>query len=201
MVWTGSVSSLHMFFNEINKIHETLKFTMTHTTPKSTQSECHCDNIQAIPFLDTSCEIKQGNIETDLYRKPTDKNQYLLISSCHPPEVTSSIPFSLCMRINRICSEPEARDNIFHELKEILIARCYPQGIINSAIQKARSIPKEEALKQVTRRKSNTRSVFVVSWDPRLPSISDLTRKHWRVMSEQDPYLQEVFFSTTTCGI
>ena len=36
MVWTGSVSNLHMFFNEINKIHETLKFSMAHATPKNT---------------------------------------------------------------------------------------------------------------------------------------------------------------------
>ena len=75
----------------------------------------------------------------------------------------------------------------------MLIARCYPQGIINSAIDKARSIPRDKALKQVNRSKLSTRPVFMVSWDPRLASISDVTRKHWRVMSGQDPYLQEVF--------
>ena len=30
MVWMGSVLSLHMFFKEMNEIHDKLKFTMTH---------------------------------------------------------------------------------------------------------------------------------------------------------------------------
>ena len=97
------------------------------------------------------------------------------------------------MRINRICSEPEDREIRFSELKEMLLARFYPHGVLEAAVVKARSIPRDQALKQVSRRKTNTRPVFVVSWDPRLPSISDLTKKHWRVMLGQDPYLGEVF--------
>ena len=193
MIYTGSVSTLHMFFDEINQIHDKLKFTMTHTTPENSQGDCACEPIKSIPFLDTLCTIKQGKIETDLYRKPTDKNQYLLTSSCHQLEIFSNIPHSLAMRINRICSEPTSRDARFYELKEMLLSRDYPVGIVDSAISKARSIPRDQALKYVSRTKTNTRPVFVVSWDPRIPSLPDLTRKHWRTMTVQDPYLKEVF--------
>ena len=48
--------------------------------------------------------IQNGPIETDLFEKDTDRNQYLLRESCHPNGVTAPILFSLGLRINRICS-------------------------------------------------------------------------------------------------
>ena len=36
-----------------------------------------------LAFLDTSCSIVEGKIVTDLYRKPTDRNMYLLPSEFH----------------------------------------------------------------------------------------------------------------------
>ena len=75
----------------------------------------------------------------------------------------------------------------------MLLARQYPNRIINSSISKARLIPRDKALKYVSRIKLNTRPVFMVSWDPRLPSILDLTKKHWRSMKGQDPYFKEFF--------
>ena len=37
------------------------------------------------------------------------------------------------------------------------------------------------------------RPIFVVPFDPRLPSIPNITRKHWRSMVSQSQYLNEVF--------
>ena len=55
----------------------------------------------------------------------TDRNQYLLTSSCHPASVTNNIPFSLALRLVRICSEVESRDKGLMELKQItLIHLC-----------------------------------------------------------------------------
>ena len=73
--------------------------------------------------------------------------------------------------------------------------RDYKEGMIDAAISRARSIPRAEAIKKVIRdnTQSNKRPVFVVSWDPRLPSIPAITQKHWRSMATQDPYLEEVF--------
>ena len=42
--------------------------------------------------------------------------------------------------------------------------------------------------------KKNTQiPVFVIQYDPRLPSINNITRKHWRTMTSRDPKLQETF--------
>ena len=39
-------------------------------------------------FLDTNVSIEDGKFTTDLYRKPTDRCQYLLPSSCHPSHIS-----------------------------------------------------------------------------------------------------------------
>ena len=129
MIFTGSVRALHLLFEEINKIHPKIKFTMTHTTPENYYDQCPCEP-KSIPFLDTLCTIKAGKKETDLYRKPTDKNTYFLTNSCHPTEVVSNIPYSLAMRINRVCSENDSKDIRFKELEDILIERNYPKSLI-----------------------------------------------------------------------
>ena len=54
MIYTGSVSTLHMFFGEINQIHDKLKFTMTHTTPENSQGECACEPLNQFHSL-THC--------------------------------------------------------------------------------------------------------------------------------------------------
>ena len=91
-------------------------------------------------FLDTSCSISNNKIILDLYRKPTERNQYLLPSSCHPAHVTNNIPFSLAYRIVRICSDQDTRDKRLEELSKLLLDRNYKKSIINAANNKAKSI-------------------------------------------------------------
>ena len=86
----------------------------------------------------------------------------------------------------------EDREKRFLELRDLLIARDYKPKLIDSAIQKARKIPRTEALKRVYRQKTTSRPVFVMSFDPRLPSIPAIVKRQWRTMI-QDPRLKEIF--------
>ena len=173
-----------------------MKFTLQHTTPDSEKPEdhCECSNETSVPYLDTSCSIRDGKIILDLYRKPTDRNRYLLPDSCHPYSNIENIPLSLAIRITRICTEPETRDLRHSELKDMLTERNYPLGIINAAINKARAIPRAIAIRKVAREHTqNRRPVFVLSWDPRLPSVSAITQRHWRSMTSQDKLMKDTF--------
>ena len=105
LIFTGSVMLLHKLVEEMNKINPNIKFTMSHTSENDQVQPCGCKPSESIPFLDTLCTIKNGKVITDLYRKPTDMNQYLLTSSCHPAHVPENIPFSQALRITRNCSE------------------------------------------------------------------------------------------------
>jgi hypothetical protein len=64
MKWIHSDKDLDEFFEHANSIHPSKKFT--HEVSKTKMS-----------FLDTTTMVKEGNMTTDLYSKPTDKHQYL----------------------------------------------------------------------------------------------------------------------------
>ena len=100
----------------------------------------------------------------------------------------------IALRIVRICSEETDRDKRLSELKEMLLSREYHRNVVNTVINKAMKIPRSDALKRVVREKSTDRVVFVVTYDPRLPSIPKIVSKHWRTMV-QDPRMKEIFSS------
>ena len=47
-------------------------------------------------------------------------------------------------------------------------------------------------IKKVENNNTNKRPVFIITYDPRLPSITEIVKKHWRSMVK-DPYLADVF--------
>ena len=194
-IWCGTSKSLHKLLQEMCKINTNIKFTIKHTKNEHEAQEdrCECSPESSIPFLDTSLSIQHGKIEVDLYKKPSDRNQYLLTSSCHPPDCLTAIPYSLALRINRICTDTNKRNMRLQELKELLLERQYKSSIIDAAIKRAIKIPRSEAIKKVAKQTNNKRPVFAVTWDPRMPNLSKMQKKHWRSMTSQDPYLREAF--------
>ena len=74
----------------------------------------------------------------------------------------------------------------------MLLERNYSSNIIQAAIDRARQIPRLKALEKVIRKKTTDRPVFVIHYDPRLPNVNAIVRKHFRVMT-QDPHMKEVF--------
>ena len=104
IVYKGSMNVLQMFLEEINNIHDSIKFTSDMSSPFScnvphdVNYDCFCHTSNSIPFLDTLFTLNNGHLVTDLFRKPTDRFQYLLPSSCHPSNIT---------RTYHILSHPE----------------------------------------------------------------------------------------------
>ena len=168
---------------------------MNHTTNREEKPEdrCGCEVKYSIPFLDTLCSIVNGKIDTDLYKKPTDRNQYLLPNSCHPKQTTAAIPKSLGLRIVRICSDTKNRNKRLQEMKSQLLDRGYSESLVDYALDKVKKIPRLAALKQTNKQNQTRRPVFAVTYDPRLPSISSLQAKHWRSMVGRNQHLKEVF--------
>ena len=107
--------------------------------------------------------------------------------------MTATIPFSLSLRIVRICIKIENRDKRLQEFKEVLTARGYPEELLNRGINKARKIPRKVALVKVEKNITQNRPVFAVKYDPRLPALQQMQAKHWRAMVGQNQYLSEVF--------
>ena len=95
-IWTYGEDKFEDFMLYINYIHSSFQLTCNYS------KEC-------VQFLDVSVSVdNSGNITTDLYVKPTDTQQYLMATSCHPNHIKRSIPYSQALRILRICSSKES---------------------------------------------------------------------------------------------
>ena len=171
--WTGTVPEFEEFLEKINRLHPTIKFTASYNFEK-----------RSTTFLDMEVRLVNGKIETDLYRKETDKVQYLLPSSCHPSHIFDNIPYSLALRIIRICSKKGDQEKRLGELEGMLKSRKYNVNIVKAAIEKAKKVGRDNALKKVEKKKSE-RVTFAIKYHPSLPSLATIVKKHWRTMTKE----------------
>ena len=80
-IFLGSTKSLHRLWEEMNKIHPSVKFTMQHTTlpeNKSNEDHCGCKISSSVPYLDTPLTIKKW---TDNFRLIQKTNRQKHIST------------------------------------------------------------------------------------------------------------------------
>ena len=85
-------------------------------------------------------------IETDLFTKPTDKHQHLLSSSCHLHHTNKAIPFSLALRLRRICSTDVTFKLRINERKKYLLGRGYNNTFLEEQFLRAADISRTNAL-------------------------------------------------------
>ena len=122
--------------------------------------------------------IADDGIITDLYRKETDRVQYLLPLSCHPSHIFNNVPYSLALRFVRICSKKEDLMTRFQELKEMLLSRNYNRKVIENAIKRSSNVLRKDAIVKVTIVKKD-RPVLAITFNPMLPSVSKIVAKHY----------------------
>ena len=168
MIWTEGSDRLKIFVNYLNNIHLTIKFTSSHL-------------LTNVPFLDVTVSLHNGIIETDLFTNHTDKHQHLLSSSCNPHHTKKAIPFSLALRLRRICSTDAKFKHCINELKTYLFARGYNNNFLEKQFLRAANISRTNAL-QTKPKASNDVVPFVVTYNPALPRISNILRKHFNIL-------------------
>ena len=74
------------------------------------------------------------------------------------------------IQYNMYIYKRDQRDFRLKDLKELLLAREYPQGLVDRAIAKAIKIPRKVALLKIRRTNEDQKHpVFVIKYDPRMP--------------------------------
>ena len=96
-------------------------------------------SLQKIEFLDLEIYLEDNQIKTNLYVKPTNKQIYLDFDSNHPEHCKAGIPYSQALRVVERCSTVENRDFHLDNLKKKLEDRKYPQELIKTKFEKAKS--------------------------------------------------------------
>ena len=85
---------------------------------------------------------------TDLFVKPTDKHQFLDLSSSHPYHCKERIPYSQALRLNRICSDNERFDKRCNDLEGWLMEKGYNRKMIKKQILRSREHSRKDLLER-----------------------------------------------------
>ena len=134
-IWEHGEEKLRNFVEILNEIHPTIKFTAEWSQ-------------KSINFLDVTVSLIDGQIETDLYVKPTDSHQYLHSSLCHPYH---------CKKKNNFF------DIHCNNLEKWLSDRGYSETLVRKEIFKARSQSRETHLDKEKMSRNDDKVNYVLS--------------------------------------
>ena len=94
-------------------------------------------SMKKVEFLDLTITIENGRLETDLFVKPSNAQLYLDYKSDHPDHCKKSIIYSQALRAVERCSKPDNLSIHLEDLKGKLLARNYPENLIDSQVERA----------------------------------------------------------------
>lgn len=171
-IWNNDEASLKEFISEINSLHPSIKLTYQIST-------------ESINFLDVTLMLDQGSVSTTLYRKPTDRQQYLHFYSSHPRHCKTSIPYSQAHRYRRICSGRDDFEKHAEELKTSLIGQKYPEEIIDDAIQRARKLQREDILCE-SRKETHQETNLVLTYSSKTCQVHSILKRHFNIIRQSD---------------
>ena len=157
-IWTNGTQELNSFLTELSKFHSNLSFI--YETSK-----------ERVNFLDLDVSLRNGEISTDLYVKPTDEHQYLHCKSCHPEHIKNSLPYSQALILSRICSSENNFKGHVYRKKEWFLARDYPKNVVNEQINKVIF-----SLSQINRKNFENDIPFVVAYHPKVKKLGKLIK-------------------------
>ncbi|CAJ0945450.1 unnamed protein product [Ranitomeya imitator] len=169
-IWRGDLDSLQDFFLFLKTSWPGLDFTMTH------------DPYQ-ISFLDTLViKDTNGNLSTDLYSKPTDRNSLLHYDSFHPKNMKRSIPKSQLHRVTKIVSDPVIKEQRTSEMKSKFRERGYPPRILDTASTNDTTRVRDSAMSRIP---------FVHQYHPAAYRLHKTIRQHWHILQTAFPTVKE----------
>ena len=102
------------FINYVSNFHPALQFTYTISELK-------------LPFLDITLGISNNRIQTSVYYKDTDTNNYLHHTSLHPDHCKLAILYSQFLRLRQICYDDNDFTARATEIKDYYRTRGYPE--------------------------------------------------------------------------
>ena len=123
VIWPHGRTKLNEFLSHINSLHHKITFTV------------EIEENNQLPFLDILIRRKHTSLETTVYRKPTNTNQYLNFRSHHHPRIKLGIVQCLTKRASSICSKHHLQQEL-DLLKEIFTANGFPEKKVEESIRK-----------------------------------------------------------------
>ena len=169
MVWTKSEKQLKDFMSEPNQKHPSINFDY--------KFDC-----KQIEFLDTLVYIDQQNkLNTTLFRKLSDRENFLNAKSEHLYLLKKSISYSQTLRIRRICSTFQEYHSDSTKLIEKFVNKGYKKDVPTQQIQKFDQLNRKQLLHQQKRHDKQCIPLSV-TYSRALPNLKDIITKHWHIL-------------------
>ena len=136
-------------------------------------------------FLDLNIIIKDCKLETLVYSKPTDCHLYLNAKSSHPNFQKRGIARGVALRLRRICSIDDDFKEKSKEYCQYLIDWGHDSKYVFKVFNEIGLITRQEARKSKCKVADN-HCVFISKFNPRLPSINAIFKKHWNIIGNDE---------------
>ena len=144
-LWDTDKQEIILFVEQANNFHPTIKFTAEISENETT-------------FLDTV--IFKGErfrnesiLDIRTYYKPTETFEYTHFTSSHPPGVKRGFIKGDALRLLRTNSSKTAFEESISNFKSRLIARGYPEKMIQTTLSEVNFNNRQSALQQITKSK------------------------------------------------
>ena len=150
-----------------------------------------------INFLDTNIYINEiGQLESTIYKKPTDTCALLHRQSFHPEHTKTSVIFSQALRYRRVITKDDNLIQNLQKLRDQLLQRGYKFSEINSQFNKVLHYSQKQLLINKKQQQQHSNILpFVVPFDKITQSISSILKRHWHFINNE-PRLKEPWPAT-----
>ena len=112
---------------EINNVNGDIQFTVEMEKEKK------------LPFLDKLIWRREDGVKFSVYRKPTNRDDFIHYLSAHSKKIKSGVLIGFYLRAYRICSQEKLEEELEY-VKEAFKKLKYPEGMIASCRRKAKRI-------------------------------------------------------------
>ena len=158
IMWDSRLCDFKEVFNRMNLLHPSISFT--------------CDNDSSkLVYLNVTILKTKFGFKTEIFNKDTDSDTYLPFNSSHPRSCREAIPFELARSVVKLTDNSETASIKLTELQARLVRCDYPAGLVETAMQSARSLNKYDLRVVNTKKDDDEVTPFVHTFDPGLPQI------------------------------
>ena len=139
-----------------------------------------------IQFLDVEIFKENGKLQTNLYIKPTNLQLFLDFSSNHPLHTKRSIIYGQALRIIERCSK--ISDVEFHltKLKSKLLARNYPEKMIEDQFSRAKKCSRNQLIFQPRKNKNDKKVRLIFTFNAGGPPLHQWFRESKKLLAKND---------------
>ena len=169
LFWEGPQASLEQFLSKMNTNNYGLSFTA-----ESSKTSSH--------FLDLTLTKKGSRVLTKTYFKPTDRNGFVPISSCHHPKWLGAIPKGQYMRIRRNCDDVADFELQAAILTEKFIEKGYTKNALWKTQQEVLAMDRESLLETRVRPPRKEDVPFISGYHRQYRSVEKIVKEFWPIL-------------------